>query len=177
MFSIFGDDFAVNGGWSSWSSWSECTTTSQCGRGTQKRTRTCANPTPLNGGRPCAGSSVQKGDCTTTCPGAPFFTFFCSILACAVVFLSCNNDSFHAALASELTTTTTHTHTYIYTHTHTHKAGVHPSQADEGKSLHVLLRLFFSMSMCVSVCVGEGCRASRASRRRSIDTVSDVLSP
>lgn len=61
----------VNGGWSSWSSWSECTSTGQpnsCGRGNQKRTRLCTNPTPLNGGRTCQGSNVQKGDCTSICP-------------------------------------------------------------------------------------------------------------
>jgi hypothetical protein len=68
----------VNGGWSSWSSWSECTSTGQpnsCGRGTQKRTRLCTNPTPLNGGRTCPGSNVQKGDCTSICPGKKSLTF------------------------------------------------------------------------------------------------------
>lgn len=65
----------MNGGWSSWSSWSECTSSGQpnaCGRGTQKRTRLCTNPTPLNGGRTCPGSNVQKGDCTSICPGIVF---------------------------------------------------------------------------------------------------------
>ena len=64
--------FAVNGGWSAWSSWSECTSTGQpnaCGRGSQKRTRLCNNPSPLNGGRTCPGSNVQKADCTSICPG------------------------------------------------------------------------------------------------------------
>lgn len=77
--------FSVNGGWSSWSSWSECTSSGHpnaCGRGTQKRTRLCTNPTPLNGGRTCPGSNVQKGDCTSICPGIFYtskYSFFLSL--------------------------------------------------------------------------------------------------
>ncbi|KMR05368.1 netrin receptor unc5c-like protein [Lasius niger] len=56
----------VNGGWSSWSSWSECH--SRCAKGGQKRTRTCTNPAPMNGGQPCLGPSQQKMDCNTACP-------------------------------------------------------------------------------------------------------------
>lgn len=53
--------FCLDGGWSSWSavSWTtNCSTT--CGLGIQygQRTRTCTNPSPENGGKPCSGPST-----------------------------------------------------------------------------------------------------------------------
>ncbi|KAM6165457.1 hemicentin-1 [Erethizon dorsatum] len=47
----------VDGDWSEWSLWDECT--KSCGRGNQTRTRTCNNPSPQHGGRPCEGNAVE----------------------------------------------------------------------------------------------------------------------
>ncbi|EDW57244.1 netrin receptor unc-5 [Drosophila virilis] len=57
----------VNGGWSAWSPWRECKCSGKPSQG-RKRTRTCTNPMPLNGGAQCAGPQVQKSADCAACP-------------------------------------------------------------------------------------------------------------
>ncbi|KAL4217429.1 hypothetical protein ACF0H5_023879 [Mactra antiquata] len=54
----------IHGGYGSWTQWSDCST--NCGNGTQHRTRVCDNPVPQNGGTPCFGHSVELIDCYET---------------------------------------------------------------------------------------------------------------
>ncbi|XP_061739556.1 hemicentin-1 [Nerophis ophidion] len=55
----------VHGGYSEWAEWGPCSLT--CGVGSQKRQRQCNKPLPANGGRHCAGSSIE----TRSCQGKP----------------------------------------------------------------------------------------------------------
>ncbi|KAK7500966.1 hypothetical protein BaRGS_00007846 [Batillaria attramentaria] len=57
----------LDGQWTAWSEWSECSAT--CGKGKKRRTRTCTDPAPLNGGDPCLGDQQAFVDCTSLCPG------------------------------------------------------------------------------------------------------------
>nr|KAG5709520.1 hypothetical protein BaRGS_023202 [Batillaria attramentaria] len=56
----------LDGQWTAWSEWSECSAT--CGKGKKRRTRTCTDPAPLNGGDPCLGDQQAFVDCTSLCP-------------------------------------------------------------------------------------------------------------
>ena len=58
----------VDGNWSDWSEPSECSVT--CGGGVQTMERSCNNPAPLHGGKPCEGDKTQKQKCNErACPG------------------------------------------------------------------------------------------------------------
>ncbi|XP_061672486.1 hemicentin-1 [Syngnathoides biaculeatus] len=58
----------INGGYSNWQDWGPCS--SLCGEGFQERVRLCNNPEPANGGRSCAGPSVDSRRCRAgLCPG------------------------------------------------------------------------------------------------------------
>ncbi|KAM7440987.1 hypothetical protein ABFA07_009879 [Porites harrisoni] len=57
----------VNGSWSEWSDWGSCGVT--CGGGNRKRSRTCTNPSPANGGLECPGASEETEKCNSSpCP-------------------------------------------------------------------------------------------------------------
>ncbi|KAK0051074.1 netrin receptor UNC5C, partial [Biomphalaria pfeifferi] len=56
----------VNGGWSEWTEWSDCSAT--CGKGKQRRSRSCTNPAPYNTGLPCEGEQQQSVTCSNPCP-------------------------------------------------------------------------------------------------------------
>ena len=51
----------MNGNWSEWSDWNECTVT--CGGGEQNRFRSCDNPLPAFGGKPCPGERQGTRPC------------------------------------------------------------------------------------------------------------------
>jgi len=68
------DDDVVNGGWSEWSEWSGCSVS--CGRGVQRRSRTCSSPSPLNGGAKCDGDYVHKSHCSIPCVGQSSMGFY-----------------------------------------------------------------------------------------------------
>ena len=70
---LFPYSLTVNGSWSEWGDWSSCSLT--CGEGgIKKRTRTCTNPPPANGGLDCAGSAEETSECNVrACPGKLFY--------------------------------------------------------------------------------------------------------
>ncbi|XP_041085066.1 complement component C6 isoform X1 [Polyodon spathula] len=50
---------AVDGYWSCWAPWSACDSSMK-----RRRTRECNNPSPMNGGKACAGDQQEEADCT-----------------------------------------------------------------------------------------------------------------
>ncbi|VDI19374.1 Hypothetical predicted protein, partial [Mytilus galloprovincialis] len=57
------------GNWGRWTRWSSCSVS--CGLGSRKRTRSCDNPAPANGGPDCSGSGTDSKQCATNpCPKA-----------------------------------------------------------------------------------------------------------
>ena len=52
----------LDGAWSDWDKWSDCNFQT----GKKERQRTCSNPVPINGGKPCAGNDKEQ----ESCPGS-----------------------------------------------------------------------------------------------------------
>ncbi|CAH3028156.1 unnamed protein product [Porites evermanni] len=64
---------AIDGGFSEWSNWTACSEPQYCLQGFSKRTRTCTNPPPANGGDDCVGLSVENKDCPTQADGCTVY--------------------------------------------------------------------------------------------------------
>ena len=61
-----------HGNWSVWGPWTECS--AEAWAGVRHRTRTCTDPAPRRGGRPCVGQSVQYEPCSLGLEGEDFLT-------------------------------------------------------------------------------------------------------
>ena len=74
----------VHGDWSTWTVWTGCSV--NCDVGVQKRSRSCTNPKPMFGGRPCKGDSLQEKVCNTgvLCPIDGMWSFWSDWLPCDV---------------------------------------------------------------------------------------------
>lgn len=60
-------NFPVDGQWSNWSNWGPCSKT--CNYGVRTRSRTCNNPAPAHGGKPCQGDANHQESCNLQkCP-------------------------------------------------------------------------------------------------------------
>ncbi|GFR25561.1 hemicentin-1 [Trichonephila clavata] len=90
----------VHGGWSEWGKWTDCTAT--CGQGTTRRYRSCSNPIPINGGKPCVGAPGESQSCVAikVCPRDGGWSSWSQWSQCSVTcgnegsnfrYRSCNN--------------------------------------------------------------------------------------
>ncbi|WAR26637.1 HMCN1-like protein [Mya arenaria] len=85
----FEKECPVDGGMSDWNEWSTCS--HSCGNGTQTRSRTCTNPTPLYGGANCTEDSSEDQLCLlVNCPINGIWSDWAAWGACDV---TCGNGT------------------------------------------------------------------------------------
>lgn len=68
---------AINGGWSAYSQWGVCSEVKYCLQGIKKRTRSCNNPSPANGGDECTGTKEEEKICPTLEDGCTSELIYC----------------------------------------------------------------------------------------------------
>ena len=62
------NNVSVDGAWAAWTDWTSCSTS--CGKGSVTRSRSCSNPSAMNGGKNCSGNATEVKDCILRdCPG------------------------------------------------------------------------------------------------------------
>ncbi|XP_061197855.1 SCO-spondin-like isoform X2 [Saccostrea echinata] len=73
----------INGGFTEWTAWSQCSRS--CGGGVKTRLRTCTNPSPQNGGKPCNGHFIESLNCNVYhCPVDGGFSLWGAWSSCSV---------------------------------------------------------------------------------------------
>ncbi|KOB73384.1 Unc-5, partial [Operophtera brumata] len=62
----------VNGGWSEWSAWASC----RCNGAVsgRRRSRSCTEPAPANGGAPCRGAGAQTDEECLRCQSGEYLS-------------------------------------------------------------------------------------------------------
>ena len=81
-----------HGNWSVWGNWSECS--AKAWAGVRNRSRTCTNPVPRRGGRPCVGDSVQYEPCSLGLEGKDIYSshYTLHVISKNVKKVKCTSD-------------------------------------------------------------------------------------
>ena len=72
----------IDGGYTQWSEYGPCSVT--CGEGVKTRRRTCSNPPPSKGGKPCTDPAEEYTQCGGPCPVDGGYTEWTEYGPCSV---------------------------------------------------------------------------------------------